>query len=99
MQKFETDILKQLPLLYPGRDALIDAIAVVHAELLFIHPFREGNGRVMRILANAMAVQQGFELLHFEKITEERFDEYVAAVQAAADENYEPMKRIIRSLF
>lgn len=32
-------------------------IAVVHAELLFIHPFREGNGRLARWLADLMALQ------------------------------------------
>lgn len=35
-------------------------IAVVHAELLLIHPFREGNGRLARWLAGLMALQAGF---------------------------------------
>ena len=37
-------------------------IAEVHAELLFIHPFREGNGRLARWLANLMVVQAGFPI-------------------------------------
>jgi len=35
------------------------AIAEVHAELLFLHPFREGNGRLARWLADLMALQSG----------------------------------------
>src|SRR5688572_19076519 len=35
-------------------------IAEVHAELLLIHPFREGNGRLARWLAGAMALQAGY---------------------------------------
>lgn len=35
-------------------------IAEVHAELLLIHPFREGNGRLARWLADLMALQAGF---------------------------------------
>ena len=35
------------------------AIAEVHGELIAIHPFREGNGRLGRWLADAMAAQSG----------------------------------------
>jgi cell filamentation protein len=35
-------------------------MAEVHAELLLIHPFREGNGRLARWLADLMAYQAGF---------------------------------------
>ena len=34
-------------------------IAEVHAELLLVHPFREGNGRLARWLADLMALQAG----------------------------------------
>ena len=39
--------------------ALVEAIAVTHVELILIHPFREGNGRLSRLLADGMAVQSG----------------------------------------
>ena len=35
-------------------------IAVVHAELLLVHSFREGNGRLARWLADLMAAQAGY---------------------------------------
>ena len=35
------------------------AIAEVHGELIAVHPFREGNGRLARWLADAMAAQSG----------------------------------------
>jgi cell filamentation protein len=35
-------------------------MAEVHAELLLIHPFREGNGRLARWLAALMAMQAGY---------------------------------------
>jgi cell filamentation protein len=37
-------------------------LAEVHAELLLIHPFREGNGRLARWLADLMALQAGYDL-------------------------------------
>src|SRR2546428_11086208 len=41
------------------------ALAVVHAELVLIHPFRDGNGRLARLLAMLMALQAGLLALGF----------------------------------
>ena len=61
---------------------------MVHGEFLFIHPFREGNGRTARILANLMSRKQGFDALRFELITEKDFPLYVKAVQSIAQKDY-----------
>ncbi len=37
-------------------------IAQIHAELLLIHPFRDGNGRLARWLAEIMAAQAGLPI-------------------------------------
>ena len=37
-------------------------MAEVHAELLLVHPFREGNGRLARWVADIMALQAGYPL-------------------------------------
>ncbi len=54
MTAFENEVLSKLPNAYKSREQLINDIAIVHGELLFIHPFREGNGRTDRLLANLM---------------------------------------------
>lgn len=99
MAVFEEEILSKLPDRYSDKDLLISDISKVHCEFLFIHPFREGNGRTARILANLMARKQGYKGLKFEKIDEVTFDDYVRAVQAAADKDYQRMEKIIRLLF
>lgn len=38
-------------------EQLITAIAITYVELILIHPFREGNGRLSRLLADVIAVQ------------------------------------------
>ena len=96
---FDLNILKKLPQIYNNKNDLIKDIAKVHAELLFIHPFREANGRVARILANMMAIKQGYDFLGFYKITQRQFQKYIIAVQSAADQNYKPMTKIIESIF
>jgi cell filamentation protein len=99
MTLFEKEILSELPDSYTDRDTLIRDIATVHAELLFIHPFREGNGRVARILANAMAAKQGYQFLRFADLSGPRIEEYITAVQTAADKDYFRMENLIRVIF
>jgi cell filamentation protein len=99
MEDFEAKFLKTLPDKYDSDEELIKDIARVHAELLYIHPFREGNGRTARVLANLMAAKQGHGFLDLNKIKENHFEDYVKAVQAATDEDYIPMEKIIRLVF
>jgi len=99
MAAFDDEILKNLPDRYSSKEDLIRSIAIVHGELLFIHPFREGNGRTARILANLMSRKQGFKALSFDRINEENFADYVLAIQNCAEKNYKPMIEFIRSIF
>lgn len=99
MLLFEEELLDHLPNNYASKDDLIKSIAIVHGELLFIHPFREGNGRTARMLANLMARKQGYDSLLFEKVNKENFNIYVKAIQKAAEKDYEPMIEFIASIF
>jgi len=99
MKVFEDEILMKLPNNYNDKNNLIKDIATVHAELLLIHPFREGNGRTARILANLMSRKQGFGSLLFDKIGEKEFKLYVSAVQMAAKKDYQKMQQFIESIF
>lgn len=99
MIAFEREILLKLPNKYNNKEELIKDIAIVHGELLFIHPFREGNGRTARVLANLMARKFGYNSLQFEKIGEKEFDRYVSAVQKSARKEYDEMIEFIRFVF
>ena len=73
---------------------LTEALAIVHVELLLIHPFREGNGRLSRLLASVMAMQAGWPLPDYALWDSCRTD-YIAAVQAGMSD-YGPMKDLVR---
>ncbi len=77
--------------------ALVEAIALVHVEFILIHPFREGNGRLSRLLANVMALQAGLPALDFSAWDAHR-DAYFLAIQQGMDCNYEPMKKLVRQV-
>jgi cell filamentation protein len=98
MNDFQNTILSKLSHNYSDKDDLIKDIAHVHAELLFIHPYREGNGRTARLLANLMCFKAGFERLKFE-LLQDKFEDYVAAVQQAGLGNDKKMEEIISSIF
>jgi cell filamentation protein len=99
MSSFEDEILSGLPNKYASEDDLIKDIAVVHGELLFIHPFREGNGRTARVLANLMSRKAGYGSLQFDKVGKNEFEMYVQAVQKSADKDYNKMIEFIRFIF
>ncbi|AKJ41613.1 Fic/DOC family protein [Pragia fontium] len=72
-------------------EQLIEAIAIIHVEMILIHPFREGNGRLSRLLADVMAVQGGFKPLDYQS-WEQNKAEYISAIHAGISMNYDPMK-------
>jgi cell filamentation protein len=98
VEKFEEEFLNLLPDSFENYEELIEHVAPPHSELLFIHPFREGNGRTARLFADLIALKSGFDRFNFEKITEKNMPEYIASVQAAADKNYKPMIKLFRNL-
>lgn len=99
MDELERNYLAvQTPCETDDREKAIEAISIVHAELVLIHPFRDGNGRIARLLASLMALQAGLPLLDFSGVRGRKRQEYFAAVQASMGRNYEPMKGVFRSV-
>ncbi|MBP2859312.1 Fic family protein [Dickeya oryzae] len=74
-----------------SEEELIEAIAITHVELILIHPFREGNGRLSRLLADVMAVQAGYKPLDYQR-WEQNKTQYISAIHSGMSMNYEPMK-------
>lgn len=77
---------------------VIRALAVVHTELVLIHPFREGNGRAARMLSILMGLQAGLPPLDFRGITGRKKKEYISAIHAGMAHNYDPMEKIFSYL-
>ena len=99
MDEFEKNILaKYTPCIFRARKKIAEAISIVHVELLLIHPYREGNGRLARLLAILMALQAGLPLLDFTDIEGKKKDEYFLAVRAGLDNTYKPMEKIFNEV-
>ena len=70
------------------------ALAETHVELVLIHPFREGNGRISRLLCVLMALQAGLPFLDFSAMAGDRKSEYFSATKQGLDRNYSKMTSI-----
>jgi cell filamentation protein len=68
-------------------------LAVVHAELILIHPFREGNGRLSRLLAMLMGLQAGLPPLDFSPMLGRGRYAYIEGIHSALGRDYEPLAR------
>ncbi len=92
MKGFESGPLKDYTPCNHRTDAEVAAaIAVVHTELVLIHPFREGNGRTARLLSVLMALQAGLPPLDFTGMESRNRRRYFQAIQNGMDNDYEKM--------
>ena len=95
MEEFEEKYLKPFtPCGGMDGEQLAMALATVHVEYILIHPFREGNGRLGRLLATIMALQADWPPLNFTYLLENR-DKYIQAIHAGLDD-MKPMQLVFR---
>lgn len=103
MAQFEKDFLAEYtPCHYSDKDELALALGIVHVELVLIHPFREGNGRVARLLSDLMSMQAKMPPLNYalidQTINQKGFQQYILAIHAGMDSDYKPIKKIFKTL-
>ena len=99
MANFSRDILGRLtPCKGMSKATLAKSLAEVHVEFILIHPFREGNGRVARLLADLMVRQSGRPFLRYGRMQGSGFQVYISAITAGLDRNYAPMTRLFSAM-
>ena len=97
MSELERGALEKHTPCRPSQDeAILAALAEVHAELILIHPFREGNGRLARLLALLMALQAGLPPLDFSPLAGRGRRAYIAGIHAALGRDYRPLAAMFR---
>lgn len=99
MTSFQRDVLSaHTPCAGMDEHRLVQALAMTHAELILIHPFREGNGRLARLLNTLMAFQAGLPALDYGGIRGAKKREYIGAIHAALGGDYSPMEAVFSAV-
>ena len=99
MAELEQGALRQhTPCRYADDAALALALAEVHAELLLVHPFREGNGRLARLLSLLMVLQAGLPPLDFSPMLGRGRRIYIGAIHAAMGRDYRPLAAVFEKI-
>ena len=73
----------------------------MHIEFIVIHPFREGNGRLARMIAYIMSLQAGYPPLNFESIGDKAaatHKEYIVAIHKEIRKDYSAMHEIFEGI-
>lgn len=78
-------------------EAVVQYLAQSHVEFILIHPFREGNGRLSRLLMDTMAIEAGFEPLDYQ-LWEDNKDFYFKSIQAGVAGNYQYIECLVRDV-
>lgn len=59
---------------------------------LFIHPFREGNGRISRLLSDVILAKNGFPMIG---LNLKKGDNYIQRVHAGYETDYKPLAELL----
>lgn len=80
------------------RKAVVMALARTHAEFIIIHPFREGNGRIGRLLSDVMAVQNDYPPLDYTDLTAANRERYFESIRASYKGDYDLIIELFNTL-
>ena len=97
-EKFEAKYLSRFAEL-PNMDdeQLVSFLAEMHVEFILVHPFREGNGRVSRLLLDVMSFKAGAQPLDY-SLWNKHKNFYFKSIQAGRDGDYQHVERLIRDV-
>lgn len=95
MDVLERDVFSRSPLLSDDDSQVFDFVSEVMGELIAVHPFREGNGRVAFIVGNLVLMQNNFLPLdvYDRRADQERY--FAACEDARIHKNYAPLAQLL----
>ena len=92
LELFSRELMERIPGSQDSKKVLAEKLAFVHNELNVIHPFREGNGRVVRLFLDLMIARVGYHPVDWGKTPQQT---YIEACQAGFVQDHRPMEKII----
>ena len=91
-EKFGKELLLLVPATHDKKEDAAQKLAIIHNELNALHPFREGNGRAIRLFLDLLAANVGYTPIDWQKI---EADTYFDACKQGMVRNHDPLKKLI----
>ena len=79
---------------YDDIDDIAGDLSQLMSDFLFIHPFREGNGRLSRLIGDIILAKNGFPMIG---LNLKESDNYLEKVHQGYQCDYDPMKELLKS--
>ena len=92
LRDFEKNLRNNMPSAKDTKRIVSEKLAIIHCEFNAIHPFREGNGRTIRLFLDLLAVNYGFSLIDYAKSSR---SDYIRACVSGMSKDYLKMQKII----
>lgn len=88
------DLIKEISAKeYESLDDITIDLSKLLSEFLFIHPFREGNGRISRLLSDIILAKNGFPMIG---LNLKDGDNYIQKIHQGYDFDYEPLQELLK---
>lgn len=102
MEDFMKDLqtrIKHLPKIEDEKflNELISLLAWSHHRFLWIHPFKDYNGRIARLLNNVILLNLSLPPIELKVETKSGRKKYIEALQSADNHDYSKLEKIIKS--
>jgi Fic family protein len=91
--------IKHLPKIEDEKflNELISLLAWSHHRFLWIHPFKDYNGRIARLLNNIILLNLNLPPIELKVETKSGRKKYIEALQSADNHDYSKLEKIFRS--
>lgn len=92
LQNLDKILKENMPAPKDSKKIIGEKFAIIHCEFNAIHPFREGNGRTIRLFLDLLAVNSGYSLVDYSKTLKSN---YIKACIAGMKKDYAKMQKIL----
>ena len=92
LKDFEQILRKNIPVEKDTKRRFAQKLAVIHNEYNAIHPFREGNGRAVRLFLDLLVVKFGYNPIDWSK---KQKNKYIEACVKGMSQKNKQMEQII----
>jgi len=90
---FEGILKKNMPIKGDNKSIVVKKIALIACEFNVIHPFREGNGRTIRLFIDLLLLSIGYNVADYSQVS---VKSYIEASIAGMSKDYKPMENVLR---